>query len=168
MWLTGRKKCSCCQTPVTSEKVLRPVDLIPWPKEEGSQKVAEHRDGSNDDGDSDDGEKSNESTNSSLGGSEEDEEVQPVEDDSEHIDGRDFDSRDAALRSGESKVGLLSASSACAKTATTKRKASCAPTHVEDKRRRSETCNETDRMLKERRPAKDCGRASRVKDGSNY
>jgi hypothetical protein len=166
MWLTGRKACPCCQTPVASEKALRPVDLVPWPKEKSSQKVAEHR-GGNDEGESDNGEKGNESTNSSLGESEDDEEVQAAEEDSEHIDGRDDKSRVAPLRSGESEVGLLSVSSACAKAVITKRKASCAPKHVEGNWRKTEIRNDTDRVVKERRPAKDRGKASRIKDGGS-
>jgi hypothetical protein len=184
MWLTGRKTCPCCQTPVTSEEALRPVDLVPWPKEEKSQKAAEHRDG-NDECGSDDGEKGNESTNSRLGESEDDEEVQTADEestegeddeddeevhtsdeDSEHINGRNDEWRVTALRSGESEVGL-SASFACAKAVTTKRKSSCAPKHVEGKRRQAEIRNDTDRVLKERRPSKDRRKASRVKDAGS-
>jgi hypothetical protein len=180
MWLTGRKKCPCCQTPVTSEEVLRPVDLVPWPKAKKSQKAAEHRDG-NDECGSDDSEKGNESTNSRLGESEDDEvqtadedsaegdddeEVHASDEDSEHIDGRNDESRVAALRSRESEVGLF-ASSACAKAVNTKRKASCALQHVEGKWRKADTRNDTDRVLKERRPAKDRRKASRVKDAGS-
>jgi hypothetical protein len=69
------------------------------------------------------------------------------------------------LGSGESEAGVP-ASSACVKAVNSKRKASCAPTHVEGKRRKAETLNVTpDR--KERRPAKDCGNASRVKYGGS-
>jgi hypothetical protein len=167
MWLTGKKKCPCCETPVTSEEVLRPVDLVLWPKEKENEKGAEHRDGSNDEGDSDDSEKGNGSTNSSLGESEDDEEVQGEEEDSEHTHGQVHESRDAALRSGESEVGLLPASSAGAKAVNTKRNASCATKQVEGKHRKAEIRNDTDCVVKERRPTKGCGKASRIQDGGS-
>jgi hypothetical protein len=88
------------QTPVTSDEALRPVDLVPWPKETKSQKVAEHR-GGNDECCSDDVEKGNTSANSKVGESEDDEEVQAADEDSEHINGRNNESRDATLRAGE-------------------------------------------------------------------
>jgi hypothetical protein len=163
MWLTGRKKCPCCQTPVTSEEVLRPVDLVQWPKEKNSQKVAEHRDGNNE-GESDDGEKGNESTDSSLGESEDDQEVQIEDKDSEHNDGRNNESRFASLKSGGSEVGLVSVFSACTNAVNSKREASCAPEHGDDKRRKAESCNDADRVLKKGQPTKYCGKASRIKD----
>jgi hypothetical protein len=52
------------------------------------------------------------------------------------------------------------------KTIETKRKVSCALGHVEGKQRKVESRNNTDRV-KERRPARDRGNASRVKDGDN-
>jgi hypothetical protein len=165
MWLTGRKQCPCCQTPVASEEVLRPVDLVPWSKEKKSEKAAEvaaHRDGSNDEGGSNNEDRGNKSTNSSLGESEseDDEEVEAAEEDSEPIDGQDDDSRHAALRSGESEVGLVSATSTCAKTVATKRKVSCVPEQVEGMRRQVESHNEADRVVKERRPVNDSGSVS--------
>jgi hypothetical protein len=143
---------------------LRPVDLVPWPKEKKSQKVAEHRDGSNDEGDSDDGEKGNKSTNSSLGESEDDQEVQIDDEDSEHIDGRKNESRFAVLKSGGSEVGLVSVSSACNKVVNSKRSASSVPEHGDGKRRKAKTRNDSDCVLKKRQPAKDCGNAPRIKD----
>jgi hypothetical protein len=83
MWLNGRKKCPCCETPDTSEEALRPVELVPCPKKKKSQNVAEYCDGyGNDECGSDDSEKCNESTNSRLRKSEKDEEVEmgPAED----------------------------------------------------------------------------------------
>jgi hypothetical protein len=117
--------------------------------------------------------KGNESTNSRLGESEDDEEVQTadedsaegeddgddeevhtLDEDSEHIDGRNDESRVAALKSGESEVDLF-ASSTCDKAVNTNRKASCAPKDVEGKRRQAEHRSRTEGKSR---------KASRVKD----
>jgi hypothetical protein len=37
MWLTGKKKCPCCQTPVPSETALRSVDLVSQPENAASK-----------------------------------------------------------------------------------------------------------------------------------
>jgi hypothetical protein len=65
------------------------------------------------------------------------------------------------------KVELLeiATSSVRTKTLEMERKVSCAPNHVDNNRRKTERRNDTDRVVKERRPTKDCGNASRVNDG---
>jgi hypothetical protein len=148
MWLTGTKKGPCCQMPVTSEKALRPVDLVPWPNKKKGQKAPEHRDGNAESG-SDDGEKGDEYANSRLDGSEDDEEVHAAEKDSEQIDSRNDKSRDAAQRSCESEVDTTEISGCAKAVNTTKRKAKCTPKHVAGKRRKTETRNATDLKLEE-------------------
>jgi hypothetical protein len=53
------------------------------------------------------------------------------------------------------------------KTLETKRQAMCASTHVAGKRRKAESRNDIECVVKERRPAEDRGKASRVKDGGS-